>query len=80
MIVGGESGPRARPVREEWVQSILRQCERQGVAFFFKQWGGRNKKASGRTLNGRTYDGMPPISPRPVPPRPSRPGTAPNRN
>ncbi|UOQ78545.1 phage Gp37/Gp68 family protein [Hymenobacter sp. 5516J-16] len=59
VIVGGESGQNPRPMKEEWVQDILRQCEAAGVAFFFKQWGGKNKKAAGRQLNGRTYDEMP---------------------
>lgn len=59
VIVGGESGHRPRPMREEWVLDIQRQCEEQDVAFFFKQWGGKNKKAAGRLLNGRTYDEMP---------------------
>lgn len=58
-IVGGESGPRARPMPQQWVDEIERMCRRAGTAFFFKQWGGRNKKASGRTFNGRTYDEMP---------------------
>ena len=58
-IVGGESGPGARPMQEAWVQSIRCQCEKIGVAFFFKQWGGVNKHATGRILNGRTYDQMP---------------------
>jgi protein gp37 len=61
LIVGGESGTRPRPMREDWVFDIQRQCEEQGVKFFFKQWGGRNKKAAGRLLNGRTYDDMPVI-------------------
>jgi protein gp37 len=59
VIVGGESGPHARPMREEWVQSILRQCEIRHIPFFFKQWGGTRKHLTGRTLNGRTYDSMP---------------------
>ncbi len=59
VIVGGESGPRARPMRLEWVQSILEQCDTAGVPFFFKQWGGVRKKKTGRLLNGRTYDSMP---------------------
>jgi protein gp37 len=59
LIVGGESGTRPRPMKEEWVLNIQRQCEEQEVKFFFKQWGGRNKKAAGRLLNGRTYDDMP---------------------
>ncbi|SHI79098.1 protein gp37 [Aureimonas altamirensis DSM 21988] len=58
-IVGGESGPKARDMDPEWVDEIERMCRRSGTAFFFKQWGGRNKKATGRTLNGRTYDEMP---------------------
>jgi protein gp37 len=61
LIVGGESGTRPRPMREDWVFDIQRQCEEQDVRFFFKQWGGRNKKAAGRLLNGRTYDDMPAI-------------------
>ena len=59
VIVGGESGPRARPMQTEWVTSLLEQCEAAGVAFFFKQWGGVQKKRRGRELNGRTYDAMP---------------------
>ncbi len=58
-IVGGESGPGARPMRPEWAQNIQEQCARANVAFFFKQWGGVNKKKTGRTLDGRTYDEMP---------------------
>ncbi|MCU1284053.1 MAG: phage protein Gp37/Gp68 [Acidobacteriales bacterium] len=61
VIVGGESGPGARPIREEWVQSILRQCRQANVPFFFKQWGGIRKKEHGRQLNGRTFDGFPSI-------------------
>jgi len=61
VIVGGESGHKPRPVKPEWVIDIKEQCERAGVAFFFKQWGGKNKKANGRILNGRTYDGMPKV-------------------
>ena len=61
LIVGGESGTRPRPMSEEWVFDIQKQCEEQDVKFFFKQWGGRNKKAAGRLLNGRTYDDMPGI-------------------
>ena len=59
VIVGGESGPGSRPMRSEWVTSIRRQCELAGVAFFFKQWGGVNKKRTGRILEGQTYDEMP---------------------
>ena len=58
-IVGGESGPGARTMQREWVVEIRRQCRQQEVQFFFKQWGGFNKKAAGRMLNGRTYDAMP---------------------
>ena len=58
-IVGGESGPKARPIREEWIAEIHMLCERNGTAFFFKQWGGRNKKASGRSYQGRTWDNLP---------------------
>ncbi len=59
VIVGGESGPGARPMKREWVDTILNQCREQDVAFFFKQWGGVRKKRTGRTLNGRTYDEYP---------------------
>jgi protein gp37 len=59
VIVGGESGHKPRPMNEDWVLDIQGQCEKADVAFFFKQWGGRNKKANGRILNGRTYDEMP---------------------
>jgi len=59
VIVGGESGPRARPMRKEWVTSIFRQCRVAGVPFFFKQWGGVRKDLTGRQLNGRTYSEMP---------------------
>lgn len=59
VIVGGESGNKPRPMKPEWVLDIQEQCEQNGVAFFFKQWGGKNKKAAGRILNGRTYDEMP---------------------
>ncbi|MGH7175969.1 MAG: DUF5131 family protein, partial [Tepidisphaeraceae bacterium] len=59
VIVGGESGPGARPMQREWVVDIRRQCRAAHVAFFFKQWGGTNKKRSGRALDGRTYDEFP---------------------
>jgi len=59
VIVGGESGHGARPMHEEWVRDIREQCETNDVAFFFKQWGGRQKKKAGRLLGGRTYDEMP---------------------
>lgn len=60
VIVGGESGPRCRPMKEEWVISIQEQCAAANVAFFFKQWGGIRKSDAGRLLRGRTYDEMPP--------------------
>lgn len=66
VIVGGESGPKARPMKEEWVLNVKRQAERAGAAFFFKQWGGwgadgvrRHKKTNGRELQGRVYDNYP---------------------
>jgi protein gp37 len=59
VIVGGESGPGARPVAQEWVTDIRDQCLRVKVPFFFKQWGGVQKKRAGRTLEGRTWDEMP---------------------
>ena len=59
VIAGGESGPRARAIQTEWVVDVERQCRAQGVPFFFKQWGGVRKHATGRTLNGRTYDEFP---------------------
>jgi protein gp37 len=69
VIVGGESGPKARPMKPEWVDNIQRQCEIEGNAFFFKQWGGwgadgkkRPKKENGRLFKGRTWDEMPAIS------------------
>lgn len=58
-IVGGESGPRARPMDEAWVDEIKDLCDGSGTVFFFKQWGGRNKKAAGRTYRGRTWDFLP---------------------
>lgn len=59
VIVGGESGPGARPLDGEWVRGIRDQCIRKGVAFFFKQWGGVHKHRTGRILDGRTWDEMP---------------------
>jgi protein gp37 len=66
VIVGGESGPKARPMQQEWVLNIKRQCDEQRSAFFFKQWGGwdvdgkkRAKKENGRLLQGRTWDAVP---------------------
>lgn len=59
VIVGGESGPKARPMQKDWVESILRQCRKASVPFFFKQWGGVMKHLTGREFDGRTYDEMP---------------------
>ncbi len=59
VIVGGESGPGARPLEKEWVTEIKNQCHQNNVPFFFKQWGGFNKKKAGRLLEGRTWDEMP---------------------
>jgi len=59
MIVGGESGAGARPMKKEWVLPLRDQCKRSGVPFFFKQWGGVRKKKAGRRLDGRTYDEFP---------------------
>jgi protein gp37 len=61
VIVGGESGPKARPMTEAWVSDIRDQCRRVRVPFFFKQWGGVNKKKTGRVLQGRTWDQMPQV-------------------
>lgn len=58
-IVGGESGPKARVMKEQWVQDIRQQCSSQGVSFFFKQWGGVRKERFGRELDGQTFDEMP---------------------
>ena len=69
VIVGGESGPGARPMKREWVVSIRRQCRMQGVPFFFKQWGGVRKAKAGRLLDGRTYDEYPDRILKPVPER-----------
>jgi protein gp37 len=59
LIAGGESGHRHRPVRAEWIRGLRDQCVAEGVAFFFKQWGGRSAKAGGRELDGRTWDELP---------------------
>jgi len=61
VIVGGESGPGARPMEVAWVESILAQCREAGVPFFFKQWGGVRKKQTGRQLDGRTHDEFPAV-------------------
>jgi protein gp37 len=63
VIAGGESGPRARPMRPEWVIEIRDKCIEANVPFFFKQWGGKNKKKAGRKLEGRTWNQMPSIMP-----------------
>jgi len=59
VIVGGESGPKSRPMNQFWVRDLRDQCVTAGVAFFFKQWGGVNKKAAGRVLDGQVWDQMP---------------------
>jgi len=59
VIVGGESGPKSRPMEADWVRSIRQNCRSQNVAFFFKQWGGVQKAKAGRTLDDRTWDEMP---------------------
>ena len=66
VIVGGESGPGARPVKPDWVRSLRRQCRATGARFFFKQWGGVRKHKTGRLLDGRTYDEFPSRSSEPV--------------
>ena len=64
VIVGGESGHKARPMRTEWATRIRDDCLEAGVPFFFKQWGGRYSKAGGRELEGRTWDDIPAAGPR----------------
>jgi len=66
VIVGGESGPGARPMAKEWVERLLFQCEKAQLTFFFKQWGGVRKKLAGRILNNRTYDDHPTLSANPM--------------
>ncbi|MEA4876799.1 MAG: DUF5131 family protein [Aminobacterium sp.] len=58
-IVGGESGPRSRPLEEKWVDEVYHSCQKYGTLFFFKQWGGTNKKKAGRLYKGKTWDAMP---------------------
>ena len=58
-IVGGESGPRSRPIKEDWVLEIQESCLRANTAFFFKQWGGVNKKQTGRKLNNQDFNAFP---------------------
>ena len=62
-IIGGESGNHYRPIQREWIQSLIKQCKRQKVKVFFKQWGGFRPKAGGRTINGRTYSEYPKLKP-----------------
>lgn len=61
VIVGGESGPKSRPMKPDWVISIMNQCREQGVPFFFKQWGGPRKHETGRSLFGATYSEFPAV-------------------
>jgi protein gp37 len=72
VIVGGESGRGARPMKESWVESLLTQCRNANVPFFFKQWGGVHKKRNGRELQGRTYDEFPITDRTPIPDRAQR--------
>jgi protein gp37 len=65
VIVGGESGPGARPMQKEWAIDIRNQCQDKGVPFFFKQWGGVNKKKAGRELDGRFWNEVPALKPAP---------------
>jgi protein gp37 len=74
VIVGGESGRGARPLEEDWVLSLLKSCREQSIPFFFKQWGGVNKKKNGRKLRGRTYDQFPATKNPPIPSRAERQG------
>ncbi|MBI1662545.1 MAG: phage Gp37/Gp68 family protein [Nitrosopumilus sp.] len=62
VIIGGESGAKFRPVKKEWILDVIKQCKKQKVAVFFKQWGGFRPKAGGREINGKTYDQYPKIS------------------
>jgi protein gp37 len=72
VIVGGESGRGARPLKRSWVEALRTQCAKASVPFFFKQWGGVRKKVAGRKLNGRTYDELPEIERQAQPPRNKR--------
>jgi len=69
VIVGGESGPRCRPIEVAWVRQIRDRCVTFGVPFFFKQWGGTRKKVTGRTLDGHTWDEMPTMAVFPAQPQ-----------
>lgn len=62
-IIGGESGHNYRPIKEEWIQSLIKQCKQQKTKVFFKQWGGFHPKAKGRVINGRTYSEYPKLKP-----------------
>lgn len=66
-IIGGESGYGFRPVQKEWITEIIKQCRKEGVKIFFKQWGGPHPKAGGRTINGRIYDEYPEIEKKALP-------------
>lgn len=78
LISGGESGPKHRPVKEEWLVELRDRCQAEGVAYFFKQWGGARPKSGGRELQGRTWDEMPsvgatsPLDKLPLPPKGSK--------
>ncbi|MEW6737443.1 MAG: phage Gp37/Gp68 family protein [Acidobacteriota bacterium] len=72
VIVGGESGLGARPIKEDWVTSILEQCRKARIPFFFKQWGGRHKSKTGRELNGKTFDQIPNRAMIPIPDKKKR--------
>jgi len=72
VIVGGESGPGCRPMKSEWVEALLIKCRTSKIPFFFKQWGGTQKKKAGRALNGRTYDAMPKVTRKTIPSRSER--------
>lgn len=65
VIVGGESGPKARPIHPDWVREVRDQCDNAGVAFFFKQWGGIRPKSGGRSLDGEEWNQLPRVSPDP---------------
>jgi len=67
VVVGGESGPGARPIKPQWVLQVRDRCRKAGVPFFFKQWGGVDKKKAGRILDGRTWDQMPKPNGEPLP-------------
>jgi protein gp37 len=72
VIAGGESGPGARPMSRDWVISVMEQCRRHDVPFFFKQWGGVHKKRAGRELDGRTFDEFPKMVRSEFPPKVQR--------